>query len=151
MWAVLGWEWETSVPVREVYAVTVLNQASSRWEVRSCRRPERVTWRLTRMWAVLGWEWETSVLVREVYAVTVLNQVSSRREVRSCRRPERVTWRLTRMWAVVNWVRENNSGSENSAVQDSSRRELWRVLRWRDLCVIFGVWDCDSFCVEIRC
>jgi hypothetical protein len=29
----------------------------------------------------------------------------------------------------VEW--ENNSGSENSAVQVSSRRELWRVLLWR--------------------
>jgi hypothetical protein len=71
---------------------------------------------------------------------------SSRREVRSRRRPERVNWRT--MWAVVSWVRENNSGSENSAFQVSSRRELWRMLLWReDLCVIFGVWDCGIFFV----
>jgi hypothetical protein len=56
------------------------------------------------------------------------------------------------VWAVVGWVRENNSGSENSAVQISSRRELWRMLLWREnLCVIFGVWDCGSLCFEIRC
>jgi hypothetical protein len=57
------------------------------------------------------------------------------------------------MWTVFSWVKENNRGSENSAVQVSSRRELWRMLLWRqeDLCVIFGVWDCGSLCVEIRC
>jgi hypothetical protein len=27
----------------------------------------------------------------------------------------------------------------------------WRVIRGRDLCVIFWVWDCGSFCAEIRC
>jgi hypothetical protein len=56
------------------------------------------------------------------------------------------------VWAVVKWVRENNSGSKNSAVQVSSRRELWRMLLWREnLCVIFGVWDGGSFCLESRC
>jgi hypothetical protein len=42
---VLGWEWETSVLIREVYVVTVLIQVSSRWETaagdRSWRRPEQ--------------------------------------------------------------------------------------------------------------
>jgi hypothetical protein len=34
----------------------------------------------------------------------------------------------------------------------SCRRELWRVLLWReDLCVIIGVWDSYSLCVESRC
>jgi hypothetical protein len=37
----------------------------------------------------------------------------------------------------VNAVTVNNSDSENSAVQVTYRRELWRVLLWReDLCVI---------------
>jgi hypothetical protein len=27
----------------------------------------------------------------------------------------------------------------------------WRVIRRSGLCVIFGVWDCDNTCVEIRC
>jgi hypothetical protein len=56
------------------------------------------------------------------------------------------------VWSSVNWVRENNNGSEASAVQASPRRELWRMLPWReDLGVIFGVWYCGSFCVENRC
>jgi hypothetical protein len=42
-WLFLGWEWEASMLIREVYAVTVLIQVSSRREVRSWRRPERVS------------------------------------------------------------------------------------------------------------
>jgi hypothetical protein len=80
----------------------------------------------------------------EVHLERVLGRRQPR-EVRSRRRPEHVNWRL--MWAVVSWVTENNSGSDNSAVQVTSWRELWR----EDFCVIFGVWDCGSLCVEIRC
>jgi hypothetical protein len=49
-------------------------------------------------------------------------------------------------------------GGRLQSVLGSRRRGMfivtaknWRVNRRTDLCIIFGVWDCGSFCVESRC
>jgi hypothetical protein len=57
-------------------------------------------------------------------------------------------------WRVVAAEARQQKSELGLGAQKKTRGQhmkKWHVIRRPDLCVIFGMWDCGSFCVKILC